>query len=211
MKSILAEIWEFEGKTRSYPKLDTVEYPTIHYDDWVPVSIIDPNKNNGPWIAGGSVLKWYQSQPVGESDIDVYCSSPMQVERILQSFTDKISFNKRHSSDNAITLEVYKDTNTWTVQIIKKSFYTDMQKVIDGFDISVCQLATDGNEIILGEHTARDIRERNLRMRMPLQPDAAKRMIKYWTYGYRPVDGLLDSVRNNPVGRWEFNPAEDYS
>ncbi len=138
MGFILNDIWEREGKTRSYPKLETVEYTTVHPNDWVPVSVIDPNKKSGPWIAGGAVLKWYQSQPVGESDIDVYCSSPMQVERILQSFYDKLSFTKRHESENAVTLEVYKDSETWTVQVIKKNFYTDMQKVIDSFDISVC-------------------------------------------------------------------------
>jgi hypothetical protein len=47
-------------------------------------------------------------------------------------------------------------------------------------------------------------------MEMPLMPDALKRLVKYWTYGYRPDDGLIEAVQNNPVARWEFSPEEDY-
>jgi hypothetical protein len=86
-----------------------------------------------------------------------------------------------------------------------------MQEIIDNFDVTVCQLATDGRQWVLGDYTARDIREKNLRMRIPLQADAVKRLTKYWIYGYRPVDGLIEAVQNNPVGKWEFNPSEDYS
>ena len=47
-------------------------------------------------------------------------------------------------------------------------------------------------------------------MKMPLQPDAAKRLAKYWTYGYRPVPGLLEAVQNNPIGKTEFQIDGDY-
>lgn len=210
MKSILSEIWDFEGKTVNLSNLEPEHYPTVHQDDWIPVTAIQPNFEKGPWIAGGAGLRWYQGQPVGESDIDVYCNSPMQAELLQRRISELLTYTERFRSENAVTLEVSKDSKTWTVQIIKKSYYTDMQKIIDGFDISVCQVATDGDQFLLGRETARDIRERNLRMRMPLQPDALKRLVKYWTYGYRPVDGLLEAVQSNPVGRWEFNPAEDY-
>jgi hypothetical protein len=206
----LGDIWSYEDKTRNLPSIQVVRYPTIHYQDWFPVSVINPNFEKGPWIAGGAGLRWYQGIPVGESDIDVYCSSPMQAEQLQQKIFASMACTEKYKSDNAVTLEVSKDDQTWTVQIIKKNYFTDMQKVIDSFDLSVCQVATDGNTYLLGNHTAKDIRERNLRMRMPLQADALKRLIKYWTYGYRPVDGLLEAIQHNPVGRWEFNPAEDY-
>lgn len=211
MKLILEDIFSWnEGKSNEMPKVEETRYPTVHYKDWLPITVINPNFENGPWIAGGAGLRWYQGIPVGESDIDVYCSSPMQAEKVQQRLFDLMICSQRYKSENAVTLEVSKDNQTWTVQIIKKNYFTEMQKVIDSFDISVCQVATDGNTYLLGEHTAKDIRERNLRMRMPLQADALKRLVKYWTYGYRPVDGLLDAIQNNPVGRWEFNPAEDY-
>lgn len=210
MNLILTDIFEWEGKSKKMPDIEVCSHPTIHYKDWLPVTIIEPNLEKGPWIAGGSCLRWYQGIPVGESDIDVYCSSPIQAEALKNKFFELMHCSERFNSDNAVTLEISKGDQIWTVQIIKKHYFSSMQNVIDSFDISVCQVATDGHTYLLGEHTARDIRERNLRMRMPLQADALKRLIKYWTYGYRPVDGLLDAIQNNPVGRWEFNPAEDY-
>jgi hypothetical protein len=63
----------------------------------------------------------------------------------------------------------------------------------------------------LGKQTAKDIRERNLRLKIPLQPDALKRVVKYWTYGYLPVEGVLEAVQNNPIGKWQFELDEDYN
>jgi hypothetical protein len=77
--------------------------------------------------------------------------------------------------------------------------------------MTVCEIGTCGNNWVLGKQTAKDIRERHLRLKMPLQPDALKRVIKYWTYGYRPVEGVLEAVQNNPVGKWEFALDEDYN
>ena len=94
---------------------------------------------------------------------------------------------------------------------MKKGVYENLQAIIDRFDISVCQVGTAGNELVIGEYTARDVRERNLRMGMPLHPDAVKRLTKYWTYGFRPVPGLIEAIKENPESKWAFNPAEDYS
>jgi hypothetical protein len=189
-------------------------YPTVFPRDLEPVSIIKPGVN-GPWIAGGAGLRWYQGLPVGDSDIDVFCSSKEQAQSVINEVRSWGRFSNKFTSDNATTLDYYaKDTSqgvqNWTIQIITKRYYNNMQEIIDNFDLSVCQVATDGKSWALGRHTAKDIRERNLRMEMPLMPDALKRLVKYWTYGYRPVDGLVEAVQSNPVGRWEFSPEEDY-
>lgn len=189
-------------------------YPTVVRRDLEPVSIIKPNKN-GPWIAGGACLRWYQGQPVGDSDIDVFCNSQEQAQALITEVRSWGRYSNKFTSDNATTLDYWgKDNNQgverWTIQIITKRYYNNMQEIIDNFDLSVCQVATDGESWALGKHTAKDIRERNLRMEMPLMPDALKRLVKYWTYGYRPVNGLVEAVQSNPVARWEFSPEEDY-
>ena len=40
-------------------------YPTVHKEDQLPVNIIMPDLNTGPWIAGGACLRWFQNNPVG--------------------------------------------------------------------------------------------------------------------------------------------------
>jgi len=195
-----------------------VKYDCVHPSDWEPVSVIDPNWQDGPWIAGGAPLRWYQGVPVGESDIDVFCKDQKQFDELVERILGYKRYHKKWDSENAVTYEIYPSSdskeeftlNGWTIQIIKRKFFDSAQEVIDNFDVSVCQVATDGWNWALGRHTARDIREGNLRMNLPLQADALKRYVKYTAYGYRPVDGLFEAIQNNPVGRWVFGRTEDY-
>ena len=85
MGSILSDIFERMGDFETKPlhknhskAVDVVEFPCVHRDDSEPLSIIWPDLKQGPWIAGGACLRWYQCQPVGENDIDIFCSSAEQ-------------------------------------------------------------------------------------------------------------------------------------
>jgi hypothetical protein len=206
---------EIQVKSVNYDKaVDVVDFPCVHREDSEPITLIWPDMKNGPWIAGGAPLRWWQGQPVGESDIDVFCANAKQAADIVERIKEYGRWTRKFESDNAITLGYWskKDiTKIWTIQIIKRRYFNNLQEVIDSFDMTVCEIGTGGNEWLLNKHTAKDIRERNLRMKQPLQPDALKRLVKYWTYGYRPVEGVLEDVQNNPIGKWEFALDEDYN
>ena len=219
MGSILTDIFDewrndFAAQTshKNYNKpVEVIEVPCCHKDDQEPVSIIWPDMKNGPWIAGGAALRWYQGLPVGDNDIDIFCANALQAQRVIENIKSYGRYSTKFESDNAITLSYHnKDSKYWTLQIIKRRYFNSLQEVIDNFDISVCQIGTGGMEWHMGKNTARDIREKNLRMTMPLQPDAAKRLAKYWTYGYRPVDGLLEAVQTNPNAKQLFEVDGDY-
>ncbi len=193
--------------------VDVVGFPTVHVDDSEPLSIIWPDIKRGPWIAGGACLRWYQGQPVGNSDIDVFCRSPQQAAKLIDEIKSYGRFYVKFQSENAVTIEYHnKDDHNkkWTIQVITKRFFNSAQEVIDNFDITVCEIATAGNQWIMNEQTARDIREKNLRFKLPLHPDAPKRLTKYWVYGYRPVPGTIDEICNCPTTRWAYEPGEDY-
>ena len=200
------------GESNGKNKPSSEKYPLVNSIDQEPINVIDPNWANGPWIAGGAVLRWYQGQPVGESDIDVFCSSALQADTLIATIKSYGRYTTKFESENATTLSYtsHHGDKHWTLQIIKRRFFSSAEEIIDNFDISVCKLATDGKNLSLGSNTAKDIREKNLRFQMPLQPDALKRLTKYWTYGYRPVEGTIESIQNNPVGKWHFNSDEDY-
>lgn len=205
--------WDFQVTVGDSNKEVVIkEYPVIHRQDIEPLSIIEPDLKMGPWIAGGAPLRWFQNQPVGESDIDVFCRDVIQADEVINRIKSYGRYTVKYESDNAVTLDYWSKTNNgrWTIQIIRRRFFKDIKDVIDNFDITVCQIGTTGNEWILGSNTARDIRERNLRFTMPLQPDAPKRLTKYWTYGYRPVEGTLEAIRDCPNLRWKYSQDEDY-
>lgn len=200
------------SKINSQKELDIVEFPTIHKVDSEPATIIWPDEQNGPWIAGGACLRWYQNLPVGESDIDVFCRDAIQAQYVIDQIKSYGRFQVKFESENAVTLQHHSKSyeSDWTIQVITRRYFKSLQEVIDSFDITVCEIGTGGNTWLLGSVTARDIRERNLRFKLPLQPDAPKRLTKYWAYGYRPVEGTLEQICENPNMRWAFTETEDY-
>ena len=223
MSNILREILErgidfsdmLEVKHSNHDKpVKVIEFPTVHKDDNEPVNLIWPDIQRGPWIAGGAALRWYQGQPVGENDIDVFCANAKQAADILENIKSYGRYSVKFESENAVTLDYWsKDeyNKRWTIQVITKRYFASLEEVINNFDITVCEVGTGGNEWKLGPFTARDIRERNLRFKLPLQPDALKRLTKYWTYGYCPVEGMISEIQNNPIAKWQFSAeTEDY-
>ena len=202
------------GKWDGDKDVEPFNCPTIPKIDQEAVGIIRPNLIKGPWIAGGAPLRWYQGQTVGENDIDVFCANAKQAADVIDRIKSYNRYNVKFESDNAVTIGYNKKgeySSSWTIQIITRRYFSNLQEVIDNFDISVCQIATCGNEWVLGTQTAKDIREKNLRMTMPLHPDAPKRLTKYWIYGFRPVPGLLDAIIKNPETRWMYSQEEDYN
>lgn len=185
---------------------------TIHEEDAaVVVRLVQPNMETGPWIAGGAVLAWYEGRSVGESDIDVWFRDKEQFEKVQSQFQ---FMNKAAETENAITynVDVTSKNGRTKIQLIRNRFYESAQAVIDSFDISVCQLATDGNCFILGPMTAKDVREKNLRFVGRLKPEMLKRYVKYTAYGYRDVENQIEVMLGMDELITEFAyEAEDYN
>lgn len=192
---------------------EITDYPCVHRLDQEPVNVIQPDPDEGPWIAGGAALRWYQGQAVGNNDIDVFCADARQAQEVIASVKSFNRFHVKHESDNAVTIEYHHrdDWSTcWTIQIIIRRYFASMQEILDNFDITVCQIGTCGNEWVMAPQTARDIRERNLRFTGSLKAESVKRLTKYWVYGYRPVPGTLESLQSDPSIKWKFEETGDY-
>lgn len=122
-------------------------------------------------------------------------------------FKNDIVVQHRHNTENAVTYtlgvaskngDIDEDFPIWKVQLIKRKFYDTVQEVIDDFDITVCQIALDEFvKPVTGKLFAEDVAAKRLRFNR-LSPGSAKRLIKYWTYGYTPSDEVLQSVIDHP-------------
>lgn len=217
-KNFLTEI--FEAISSDTAQIDSSKdivvrkYETVHQDDCEAVTLIDPNIDCGPWIAGGACLRWYQGLPVDEADIDVFCKDARQAQKVIDTIKSFGRFQVKWESENAVTISHHRKddwTTSWTIQVITKRYFASLKDVINNFDITVCEIGTGGDEWVLGAFTARDIREKNLRFKLPLQPDAPKRLVKYWTYGYRPVEGTVQAIQNTETIKWAFSNEEEYN
>ena len=192
-------------------------YRTVHQTDQLPVNIIDPSLKKGPWIAGGACLRWFQNTPVDKSDIDVFCRNELQATMLIEHINHigLSNYSNGYSTeviktDNACTFKINANGQEWKIQVITCKYFNTIQDVIDHFDISVCQVATTGNEWILGEKTAKDIHERNLRFNR-INKHAPKRLIKYWIYGFNPVPGTIEEIQRNTDISWDYANDEEYS
>lgn len=171
-------------------------------------------------------MNWYQHKPA-DSDIDLFFHSEKDFDKMNELFSNAyeistsiadvfvnlgakktyetvnsdILITDRHKSDNAITYTVTISGAShplWKVQLIKRRFYNTIEEVIDDFDISVCQIATDSyNKVVTSKHFAEDVAARRLRF-VNTTPSSAKRLIKYWTYGFTPTDEDIQSVIDCP-------------
>lgn len=196
---------------KDLPSTDS-PYPTVAITDRQAVAVIEPDLIEGPWIAGGAALRWFQNQPVMDSDIDVFCRSRKQADQVIAKIKSYNRYEIKHESDNAVTI-CYHDkdiwSQSWNLQIVTKSFFSDAKSVIDQFDITVCQIATTGTEWILGDSTAKHIRSRTLAFTDQRGPDSVKRLVKYWVYGFRPEAGTLETLINDQSLRWDFSDDGD--
>ena len=225
-----------ETSTRSIDvkkKLSEV-HAVVHAYDNFPVALINPSLQAGPWIAGGAALSWYQNKPVGSGDIDVFCNNHKQFNDLYDMFTSKdLNCTVVFRSENAITFNLTLSTNQtttrddfdfykkvvmtretvvtkeWRVQLIKR-YFDNVDALLNDFDITVCQVATNGEDFYLKDKVAKDINNKVLSIRK-VHKTTIKRLIKYWSYGFEPTNETMDMIINNAGDyNWEFTDADDY-
>jgi hypothetical protein len=181
------------------------------------------------WIGGGTPLNWYLGRPC-DSDIDLFFRGQRVFDRLNDKLTShyeqnhkswiwtpnqKWSVSERYVTDNAVSYELVSRSSAeavgrnYKVQLIKRQFYETTESVIDDFDITVCQIVTDGKRVWTGEHFARDVADRRLRFHK-LTPGSAKRLVKYWVYGYQPTDADIAMVNSAQDLVWKAT-QDDYS
>lgn len=115
-------------------------------------------------------------------------------------------------SDQATTYEITdSQENVTKVQLIKARFFDNPDELINSFDISVSQIATDGLKWYVGKHFLEDFNSRRLRL-LHVNKNSIKRIMKYWVYGYEPTDDTLQRIINDPTVVWVYDTAsnEDY-
>lgn len=110
-----------------------------------------------------------------------------------------VSMSKLIETRNAVTFEAHStsrdedELRRYHVQLIRRRWYPSVTDLLDDFDITVCQIATDLDAVHTGRHFAEDVANMRLRLHN-VTPSTTKRLIKYWVYGYQPDDQVLESL-----------------
>ena len=206
----------------SLPTFSVRDYETkniIHPKDWFVIEIINPNLETGPWIAGGSCLRWLEGKEIlGTShDIDVFFRDSKQFCELrdkIKNFSKDQEYTSVHvvTTKNAVTYKVYDKEDTskvWNVQLICQH-YTDIHDVFDHFDFRVCKISMDGNKWIAAPGALNDLKHKKITVDRFLPDKILSRIIKYYVYGYSLPENLVkDLISNTDVSK-DFSNEFDY-
>lgn len=180
---------------------------TIHELDCHVFNLLDIKKYNAV-VAGGAALAWYQNQPVGSRDIDIYFPSEAKQRLMSHKLGGMSEFHRTFDSTNAETWKTIHNGKIYRIQLIKTHYSKDVKEIIDNFDITVCQCATDGDTWWVGDRFVQDLKDMRLHL-TKFHKGSSKRLVKYWCYGFQPTDETIETLINDQEVSWEFDMQDD--
>lgn len=194
----------------------------VPYPDNVLVNAINPDMRFGPWIAGGAVIQWYQDRPVtiideiGRPkntdmlrDVDVFVASDVQFQKVIDSLQTSFSTTRTFTSENADTFICRSAYYTWKVQVIRHKHKT-VDDLLAAFDITCCQIATDGDSFKYIGTAAADITNKTIKLTDRRKAGTMNRVIKYISYGYTPAPETYDVLYGTNVSDLVNENQTDY-
>lgn len=153
---------------------------------------------DGIWLAGGAIRRQITDENVMGSDFDFFFRSQGLLDE-FHGFLSGSGYEKKYQNEH---------NTTWLkgdikVQTIHISFYENPEILIDSFDFTICQLATDGESLFVGEYALWDIARKRLALhKLTYGVSTIRRLIKYARQGYTAcpgtLAGILESAVNDP-------------
>lgn len=167
----------------------------------------------GVFIAGGFMRAMLAGNTtkgeMAQGDIDFFFTTPKALENMMALLKDppkdawaytgytlatqENSF--KHDHGKALRYILYKHAKYPSIQLIKLAYYDCPQDVIDAFDFTIVQFATDGKNIVFSPMGLEDLHNQRLVLhRMQFPASTLRRTIKYAQKGYYACPGSLEKI-----------------
>lgn len=130
--------------------------------------------DNGPWLAGGALLRLMTNEKLSEGDLDFYFPNSDRRRRFITYI---------HAEAHATWKGMKYKTKPIEINTISMDYFKSIKDIFDTYDFSICQLATDGYYIYCSQQTLDDIENRVIR------PDKEFTIERYLKYFYRGYNG----------------------
>ena len=173
--------------------LNLADFPHVHTSDLLKIANYLPKCGvGGPWIAGGSVWRTVNNEPLNKCDIDVFFHDKEQfndamtqmdgyplVRNVLQKTKNKWNITyKIHANRGAFN-------KTIEVQFIHMKFHKSIDALLQSFDFTVCQFAWNGENIYAAPKSIDDLKSRLLRIYKTGNPKSLfQHMLRYMENGF---------------------------
>lgn len=164
------------------------------------IDVLPKCSKEGPWIAGGSLHRTYRNLPLHTSDVDVFFKDKEQMDAYVKEIiTGENSHGKYKTKDYIVTewhqsITIQYMDNDWKIQCVTFKYFPTVEDLFKSFDINICRLAYDGNEVIGEENVLNDIKSNILKLNgesINFPSVTLKRLVKYIKMGYDVNDDEL--------------------
>lgn len=156
---------------------------------------------NGPWVAGGAVLRTFMGLTI-DTDLDIFFPnepSYLTAKLILEKNAKSVRETKFSNTFEFLTDHFGKEI-VITIQLVKYVYGDKISNIIQLFDLSICQLGFDGERIVCPEESIEDLRRRRMTILVEniTHPGSTfKRIIKYVGRGFYITNENLQEFADN--------------
>lgn len=148
--------------------------------------------DGGPWIAGGSVWRAIANEPLKDCDIDVFFSSKNQFESASRQMNGyplvrNVIQETKNKWNTTYKLHVNEGNfnKTIDIQFIKMNYCNSLERLLDNFDLTVCQFGWDGKNIISNTSSIEDLKKKQIKIwRFTYPKSLLRHLSKYLKNGF---------------------------
>lgn len=161
----------------------------------------------GAYIAGGYMTAVLAGKPDEAHDVDLFFNGPEAFKNTLNAFKnteDLPSILKGYKVEGIDKADIPKKETRFVklgasgrpdIQLIKTIWYNGPEHLIDTFDFTIAQAATDGTNLYVNPITPMDIVRRHIVLhKLNFPASTMRRLIKYAKKGYYACPGALANL-----------------
>lgn len=147
----------------------------------------------GPWLAGGAVRRSLMGERL-DSDFDVFFSCQEQMVSFggrMEELGAKVLF----SNDKQKTFLLPVGDQEVKLQLVYIAYYAGPEALLDSFDFTITQFATDGENLYCGDYSLWDLGRKKLALhKLTYGVATVRRLIKYARQGYTACSGVMADI-----------------
>jgi hypothetical protein len=161
------------------------------------VEILPKCTKDGPWIAGGCLHRTYRDLSLADADVDIFFKNEAQLDKFLLDLSSNALTTGKYKTTAYFVSEWHRTVTVnymdidWKIQCVCFKYFENIEQLFTSFDINVCRIAYDGENIISEENIFDEIKANNLRFNdgsIYYPSVTLKRLVKYIKMGYNIQD-----------------------
>lgn len=161
-------------------------------DDFELNTVIEalPQIGGGVWLAGGAVRDTLSGTALS-SDIDLFFKNSELFKVYRKKLEDMGAVLKR-STDSHKTFTLTIEEKEYEIQLIHIAYHPSVEALLDSFDFTICQFATDGKNLYSGDYSLFDLARKRIAIhKITFGVSSMRRLIKYTNKGFYACSGCL--------------------